>query len=202
VHTLSHLSPVEAFVYQAVVLLWLASEVGIATRVAATRSVHGRPRGLSQDRWSGPALVIGVFVSIWTGLGFASGVRQAAISPGGTVVFVVGALLAVAGVAIRLYAVVSLGRWFELRVTTSAGHPVIESGPYRLVRHPSYAGGLLTVLGVELMAMNWLALVCFVLAWPGFAYRIKVEESALVSSIGDPYREYMKRTKRLVPFVL
>jgi protein-S-isoprenylcysteine O-methyltransferase Ste14 len=189
-------------VYQLVVLVWLGSEVFIALRTFAKRQAHGRPRGLGQDRWSGPALVVGVFVSIWAGLGLADGFPAAAIRSGASAWFVAGAILALAGVVLRLYSVASLGRWFELRVTTAAEQPVIEAGPYRLVRHPSYAGGLLTVLGVQLMMVSWAAVACFVLAWPGFAYRIRVEESALVRDLGDPYRDYMKRTKRLVPFVL
>lgn len=47
-----------------------------------------------------------------------------------------------------------------------------------------------------------LAVLCFVLAWPGFAYRIRTEEAALASTLGEPYREYMRRTKRLIPFLL
>ncbi|HKC18217.1 MAG TPA: isoprenylcysteine carboxylmethyltransferase family protein, partial [Candidatus Dormibacteraeota bacterium] len=75
-------------------------------------------------------------------------------------------------------------------------------GLYRYVRHPSYSGSLLTVLGVLLCSTNWLALACFVLALPGFLYRIRVEEGALLTALGEPYRDYMARTKRLVPFLL
>src|SRR5262249_50419629 len=79
---------------------------------------------------------------------------------------------------------------------------VVQKGPYRLVRHPSYTGALLTVLGILLCQTNWLSLACFLLALPGFAYRIRVEERALVTALGEPYRDYMRRTKRLVPSVV
>jgi protein-S-isoprenylcysteine O-methyltransferase Ste14 len=79
---------------------------------------------------------------------------------------------------------------------------VVDTGPYRLIRHPSYTGVVMTIFGVLLCSTNWLALICFVIALPGFAYRIGVEERALVDALGEPYREYMGRTKRLVPYVV
>jgi protein-S-isoprenylcysteine O-methyltransferase Ste14 len=202
VRPLHQLGALESAVYQLIVLAWLGSEVWIAVRVLAKRAVYGPPGGLGQDRWSGPALIVGVFVSVWAGLALASAVPQASMGAGAPFAFLLGALLAVSGITLRMYSVVSLGRYFELRVTTSAQQPVIEAGPYGLIRHPSYAGGLLTLLGVQLMMTNWLALACFVLAWPGFAYRIRVEEAALSNAIGEPYRGYMRRTRRIIPFVL
>jgi protein-S-isoprenylcysteine O-methyltransferase Ste14 len=87
-------------------------------------------------------------------------------------------------------------------VTTSADQTVVDRGPYRFVRHPSYSGSLLTVLGVLLCSTNWATLACFLLALPGFAYRIRIEEQALADALGRPYLEYMRRTKRLLPFVI
>ena len=60
----------------------------------------------------------------------------------------------------------------------------------------------MTVLGLVLCSTNWLALACFPLALLGFAYRIRVEERALLDGLGQPYRDYMRDTKRLVPFVV
>jgi protein-S-isoprenylcysteine O-methyltransferase Ste14 len=82
---------------------------------------------------------------------------------------------------------------------TQEGQSVVEAGPYRFVRHPSYTGMLLTLLGVLLCSTNWLALASFLIALPGLAYRIKVEEGALIGALGEPYRRYMGRTRRIVP---
>jgi protein-S-isoprenylcysteine O-methyltransferase Ste14 len=98
--------------------------------------------------------------------------------------------------------VATLGRFFTTRVMTQPGQTVVETGPYRYIRHPSYSGMLLTVLGVLVCSTDWLSLACFVLALPGMAYRIKVEEGALIQALGEPYREYMRRTPRLVPFLV
>jgi protein-S-isoprenylcysteine O-methyltransferase Ste14 len=95
-----------------------------------------------------------------------------------------------------------LGRYFTANVRVQADQPVIDAGPYRLVRHPSYTGGMIMYLGTGLALTNWLSVL--ILAGMGaltYAYRVRVEERALATSIGEPYREYMQRTKRFVPFM-
>jgi protein-S-isoprenylcysteine O-methyltransferase Ste14 len=186
-------------VYTAVVLLWLGSEVVIG----AVSILRGRaPRGHRQDRLSGPVLILFLVAAVYLGVGAARRAHWAAITQGHDVAFGLGIALVLVGVAVRWYAVISLGRFFTTRVMTRSDQTVVERGPYRLVRHPSYAGALLTVLGILLCQTNWFSLAFFVLALPGFVYRIRVEEQALVTALGQPYRDYMRRTKRLVPFVV
>ena len=76
------------------------------------------------------------------------------------------------------------------------------AGPYRWVRHPSYTGSLLTIAGVLLCLVNVASLFALIIPLAGYAYRIRVEEDALVRSLGEPYRAYMRRTRRLIPFVV
>jgi protein-S-isoprenylcysteine O-methyltransferase Ste14 len=76
-------------------------------------------------------------------------------------------------------------------------------GPYRLIRHPSYTGLLILFLGYGLCLTNWLSLLVLMgCALIGLGYRINVEEHVLEARLGQPYHEYMRRTKRLIPFVL
>ena len=106
------------------------------------------------------------------------------------------------GVALRLWSFRTLGRYFTFTVQTSADQPVITDGPYRVVRHPSYAGILLAVMGIGLFIGNWLSfaiLTAFVTC--GVVFRIRVEERALLQELGEPYRAYAAAHKRLVPFV-
>jgi protein-S-isoprenylcysteine O-methyltransferase Ste14 len=144
---------------------------------------------------------------IWAGLAlaftFCFGVQQAAIPWMRTELFFAGIALMWAGMAFRYYAMRVLGRYFTFQVDVHTGQTVIETGPYRYIRHPSYSGALVTVFGLGLALGNWasiLALLACVLI--GYAYRIRVEEAALVTALGQPYSEYMSRTARLVPFVL
>jgi protein-S-isoprenylcysteine O-methyltransferase Ste14 len=87
-------------------------------------------------------------------------------------------------------------------VVVQEGHEVVESGPYRLVRHPSYTGMVTCSAGVGLMLGNWLSVL--VAAAPtliGFTVRLLGEERTLAAELGAPYRDYMRRTWRLIPHV-
>lgn len=87
-------------------------------------------------------------------------------------------------------------------VGLSFEQPVISTGPYAYVRHPSYTGLLLIVAGAGLAVGNWLGLaLCVLLPLPALVVRIRVEEAELVRVLGEPYRRYAARTKRLVPGV-
>jgi protein-S-isoprenylcysteine O-methyltransferase Ste14 len=77
---------------------------------------------------------------------------------------------------------------------------VIQDGPYRVVRHPSYSGSIIAIIGVACLTFNWLGFVviiaCLLVA---YALRISVEEKVLFQSLGGEYRRYAERTKRLIP---
>jgi len=182
--------------YQWLVVLWAGSEIVIGITRAAPLGIR------RQDRFSGQALVGGLVLSLWAGYFIGRAVPEAAMTEGRYLVYGVGVALALAGIALRWYAVLALGRFFTTRVMTTADQTVVQKGPYRFIRHPSYSGLLLTALGLLLCSTNWLSLACFVIALPGFAYRIRVEEGVLTASLGDAYRDYMHHTKRLVPFVV
>lgn len=106
------------------------------------------------------------------------------------------------GVALRLWAVLTLGVFFRLTVRIHDEHRLVTSGPYRLLRHPSYTGALLTAAGIGLAMGNWLAIlsaVLFMLA--GFAVRIVVEETALAAAFGADFDAHRKRTWAVIPLV-
>jgi protein-S-isoprenylcysteine O-methyltransferase Ste14 len=161
-----------------------------------------RGRRAAADRRDRGSLYV---VWILTGLGYYAGFalwsRGAPPPPLGDWALWTGVALASAGIALRLWSVITLGRWFTIVVHVSGDQPVIDTGPYRLLRHPSYAGALLTAIGVGLsLRYAWAPLV---IAGPqalGLWLRMRVEERALVEGIGEPYRAYMARTKRIIPF--
>jgi protein-S-isoprenylcysteine O-methyltransferase len=111
-------------------------------------------------------------------------------------------LLLVSGVALRIWAIRHLGRFFTVDVGIQQGHEVVEDGPYRFVRHPSYAGSLLALVGVGFLTLNWLGLFLIVTCtFLAFALRIPVEEKAMLAQFGAQYAEYAARTKRLIPWI-
>ncbi|MDE2039201.1 MAG: isoprenylcysteine carboxylmethyltransferase family protein [Elusimicrobia bacterium] len=113
-----------------------------------------------------------------------------------------GAALTLSGMALRVWAVKVLGVYFTRSVQVSSAQKVVEAGPYRLIRHPSYTGGIAAQLGVGLALRSVLSLSLLALgALLAYGYRIHVEEAALGEALGQPYRDYMRRTWRLVPFL-
>jgi protein-S-isoprenylcysteine O-methyltransferase Ste14 len=107
-----------------------------------------------------------------------------------------------AGLGLRAWAVRALGRFFQFTVVVQADHQIVDSGPYRQVRHPSYTGLLMASTGLGIALGTWLSIpACLVPPLVAFGVRLRHEEAVLVQALGEPYRAYMQRTKRLVPGV-
>jgi protein-S-isoprenylcysteine O-methyltransferase len=113
-----------------------------------------------------------------------------------------GFALFVAGLALRWWSIIVLGRFFTVKVSIASDHRIVEKGPYRILRHPSYAGGLLAFLGLGICMSNWASIALLVIpTWFAYLWRIRVEEEALTEALGEEYRRYSARTYRLIPFV-
>jgi protein-S-isoprenylcysteine O-methyltransferase Ste14 len=114
----------------------------------------------------------------------------------------VGLVLILAGVAVRLVAVRTLGKFFTVNLAIDTEHRLIETGLYKYIRHPSYTGSLLSFLGLGLYLNNWFSLaVILVPIVSVFIYRIRIEEQLLLQQPTLNYAGYIKRTERLIPFV-
>ena len=104
------------------------------------------------------------------------------------------------GVTMRLIAVATLKQQFTTKVSIIERHKIVETGIYKIIRHPAYLGYLASLLGIGLVLGNWICLKALVmLPLLGILYRIHVEERVLVSYFGSAYQEYANRTKRLLP---
>ena len=108
----------------------------------------------------------------------------------------------VAGLVLRWMAIIHLGRFFTVDVAIAKDHRLVESGPYRFVRHPAYSGALLAFAGFGICLGNWISLLALIvpIGW-AFLRRIGIEESALTRALREDYAAYARRTRRLVPFV-
>jgi protein-S-isoprenylcysteine O-methyltransferase Ste14 len=186
-----------ALIFWGAFALWIVPEA-IAWRIK--RSADG-----SKPRDQGSLSLI--VVLWWTGIAMdfvlSFLLPKAAISSNKTVVFFfAGICLMLAGVTFRWYSATVLGRYFTFDVAIHSGQTLIEAGPYRYIRHPSYSGALLTLLGFGLTLGNWAGLVAALFCLgSAYGYRIPIEESALADALGEPYKEYVSRTWRLVPFL-
>jgi protein-S-isoprenylcysteine O-methyltransferase len=109
-------------------------------------------------------------------------------------------LLLIAGIVLRIWAVVHLGRFFTVNVAIQEGQHVVQDGPYRFVRHPSYTGSILALAGLACLTFNWLGFVVILAcSLTAYSLRIAVEERALEQNLGEEYRQYAGHTKRLIP---
>jgi protein-S-isoprenylcysteine O-methyltransferase Ste14 len=110
-----------------------------------------------------------------------------------------GILLIVAGLAFSAWARVHLGANWSATATLKAGHELIRTGPYALVRHPIYSGCLLAVAGSAIVNGDWRGVLGFVLIFASLAYKLCVEERWLSDYFGEPYRAYRREVHALVP---
>jgi len=163
-----------------------------------------RASGSAQARDRGSLILIALLW--WTGIAldfsFSLLLPQATISWKRTLVFFIGICLMVLGIGLRWYSARVLGKYFTFDIAIHGGQVLIETGPYRYIRHPSYSGALLTLLGFGMALSNWAGLAAAISCLgAAYAYRIPIEEGALTAALGDPYRQYVRRTWRLVPFL-
>lgn len=156
--------------------------------------------GSRQDRGSLLVVICTVGAGLGGGFALAAGVHAAAFGAARWPIFVLGLALMCIGIAIRQWAVAVLGRFFTIDVRVHPGQTVVERGPYRWVRHPSYIGMLVTFAGIGLALGNWAALaVLVVVPTAGLVVRIRSEERALLDGLGEPYRRFASSRSRLIP---
>jgi protein-S-isoprenylcysteine O-methyltransferase Ste14 len=111
-----------------------------------------------------------------------------------------GAVVICLGFILRYWSIAILGKHFRTTVEIEKGHTIVRKGPYKLIRHPSYSGIILFCTGYGMVSQNWLSLaLCILLPALALIYRIKIEEEAFLAEIGDDYRRYQARTKKLIP---
>jgi protein-S-isoprenylcysteine O-methyltransferase Ste14 len=161
-----------------------------------------RTPGPAEDQGSLRVVLAGSSGAILLAFVLAFVAPRAAL-PGNRVVwFFLGVAILVAGSLLRRHCFRVLGAFFTGAVTIQEDHRVVDSGAYRWVRHPSYSAALLLVLGISLSVANWLSVVVsLVVGFLAYSYRARVEEQALLASLGDPYARFMASRKRFVPFL-
>ena len=152
-----------------------------------------RGRRISPLRRPGLAVIVVVVVLHLSGLGGSTGDDLA--------LGVVGAVLFAVGLAIAVWARLHLGRNWGMPMTRKDRPELVTTGPYRVVRHPIYAGILLGLLGTALATNVDLLIVVAVLT-AYFLYSASVEERDMTNAFPGAYASYRARTKMLIPLIL
>lgn len=116
--------------------------------------------------------------------------------------FFTGLTLIVIGVGIRVWAIQFLGRFFTATVQIKDTHQLVQSGPYALVRHPSYLGAFIAIMGCAVILEAWYTMpVAFAAMIYAYYVRIEKEEAALMKMFGQRYADYRQQTQRLFPYI-
>jgi protein-S-isoprenylcysteine O-methyltransferase Ste14 len=193
VNSLAATSPVFRWILLGTAAIWVMLEL--------RQSITHRPEGVKAN-WGSEILfrvIVGVgalVAGLLSGVAPLASIRPAALADW------VALFLFWGGISLRLWSFRTLGRYFTFTVQTSSDQPVINEGPYRVIRHPSYSGLLLVFMAVGLFIGNWWSFVVLTVAIAGgLVFRIRVEERALMQSLGDGYRDYAATHKRLVPLI-
>ena len=177
----------------AVSAIWLGSEI-ILSRMKRSLSTDAR-----FDKSSLRILWATIFISV--NIGVVLSFQRVGYFGGGSSVFpFIGIVVIICGLVIRWIAIFSLKRQFTVDVAITKDHRIISVGIYRFVRHPAYAGSILSFLGLGLCFANVISLLMiFPPICAAFLYRIRVEEKALINAFGEEYVRYCNSTRRLIP---
>jgi protein-S-isoprenylcysteine O-methyltransferase Ste14 len=188
-----HLATPVRVVAQLTFLIWFLMELRqrLRTRAGATNA----------DRHSLSIVWLFGAAGAVAGAILGASVPGAGLAPRGPFL-IAGLVVAWAGMLLRGWCFHTLGQYFTFNVMTSGDQPVIDKGPYALLRHPSYAAIEIILAGVGLLYSNWLSLIALVVVpFLGLAWRIRVEEEALRRDLGGRYQAYAATRKRLIPFI-
>jgi protein-S-isoprenylcysteine O-methyltransferase len=180
--------------------LWLAAAYGVSEFFVARVLRSRAPDSANTDKGSLRRLMLVIYCSAFAAIYASNAWPQ--LNFGNEYLYWIGLATFVSGVAVRWAAIAWLGKFFTVNVAIADDHRVIDTGPYRYIRHPAYLGVLLAFLGLGLCIGNAATLFFFFVPPTAvFLHRIRIEEDALSNGLSHAYVQYMQRTKRLIPGV-
>ena len=157
--------------------------------------------GNTKDAKSLQVILMGLNVAFFVAFAMAF-VPWMLISSYRVPIFFAGVALMIAASLLRRHCFRMLGTSFTGDVRAAADQQVVTRGAYSLLRHPSYTAAILLNAGIGLALGSWVSVFTLVVvSLLVYGYRISVEERALLTTIGEPYRDFMSSRKRLIPFV-
>jgi protein-S-isoprenylcysteine O-methyltransferase Ste14 len=114
----------------------------------------------------------------------------------------IGLGIQIASVLFYFWGRLHLGRMWSGAIRIVNDHQLIESGPYRLLRHPMYTGMLGMCVGTAIVSGQYHALIGLALVTYAYVRKIRMEERVLREEFGEAYESYRRRTSALVPWVI
>ncbi len=182
-------------IFQIVFTLFIISEIIIMIYT----SKNNKKDSTKKDKGSFFVMIFG----IWILIGLDASLRRVSNLNLPDIFFWIGSCLMIIGIILRCYSVWTLRNFFTLSVKTRSDQKIIQSGPYKYLRHPAYSGSIITFLGFSLAFRNIFGIISsIIILFLIYGYRIKVEEKVLEKIFGDKYFEYKNKTWRVIPWVI
>ena len=189
-------SLIYAIIFIVSFLFWLIFEIWLFSRDRGTVKKNSLDRG--SRSWVIIALVIGIVL----GFNMPSIAPMFNVQNHSAIFFTLGITLIWVGILFRYWAIRTLGKFFRTRLVIQEHHELITNGLYKYLRHPSYTGAIITLIGFGFGVGNWLSIaVLITIGLPAYIWRIRVEERMLFRQFGKAYEVYKKRTWHLIPFI-
>ena len=180
--------------FSALCLVWAISQLWIGRRRSGDAS-------RARDRGTLNLLIVAIFSALAFGIWLAYR-DDGQLATRNEPLLWSGMATMVAGLLLRWWSVRTLAQYFTVDIAIQPDQELIRRGPYRLLRHPSYTGALLTVVGFGIaLGQPLAALVVILPITAAFLWRIRIEEQMLAQGFPGAYPAYARQTKRLIPFL-
>jgi protein-S-isoprenylcysteine O-methyltransferase Ste14 len=175
--------------------VWCASEI-LLNRILLSGS-HDK-----KDQDKGSLRLIWIMIALAISLGVIVSRNLRIPISNGLFIPYLGLFLIISGMVLRFISIRTLGRFFTVDVTIRTDHKLKKDGVYKIIRHPSYSGSLLSFVGFGLSLNNWLSLLFItIFITIAFLHRIKIEERLLIGQFGADYLDYKRKTYSLIPWI-
>jgi len=181
--------------------LWILVAVAVAISIFQPAYKPLDDSAPQHDRGTAAQIVWSVYLTQLVGIIEAVFFRYPASLQWNTLTTVALAAM-LAGLGLRIWAVLTLGRFFTWFITVYEDHQLIRSGPFRFIRHPAYGGAWLLFVATMLFLHAWVA-AALSLVFQLFAYvrRIRYEEALMIERLGESYKTYTREVNALIPLL-
>ena len=181
--------------------MWILIVLGILASIFQPGynpfTITAKPR----DKWTGAQIIWSVYLTQLIAILEATYLRYPR-SVEWDLAATIALVIAVLGLALRTWAVLTLGSLFTMHIDVQQGHSLVRRGPYKVVRHPSYLGAFIMYMSTIVFLHSWFSLIAAVVMLPfAFLRRIHYEEGLLKEEFGEEYEAYRLKVKKILPGV-
>ena len=181
--------------------MWILIVLGILASIFQPGynpfTITAKPR----DKWTGAQIIWSVYLTQLIAILEATYLRYPR-SVEWDLAATIALVIAVLGLALRTWAVLTLGSLFTMHIDVQQGHSLVRRGPYKVVRHPSYLGAFIMYMSTIVFLHSWFSLIAAVVMLPfAFLKRIHYEEGLLKEEFGEEYEAYRLKVKKILPGV-